>query len=299
MTQPLSSGVGFLLLITVWFCWGFSYPSTKLMLESIDVWTGRTIIMGVAGMMLLGLAALLGRSIRIPPNQWRDLAIAALCNMTIFQIGMTLGVHYFSAGRTVVIVYTMPLWAMLFAWPLLAEKPSILRLGALGLGLCGLAVLMSQDFVGMRDAAFGALCTLVGAIAFGLGTVWMKRTSWQSDPTAIAGWQLILGTLPVLPFWWLWGAETDWSAVSGASWAGLLFNIIIANVLAYFAWFRVIAIFPASVSGLGTLAVPIVGVLASAAVLGEVVGWREITALGLIVAALGLNLRSTVSAPAK
>lgn len=266
------------------------------MLESIDVWTGRAVIMGVAGILLLALAAILGRSVRIPRGQWRDLVIAALCNMTIFQIGMTLGVHYFSAGRTVVIVYTMPLWAMLFAWPLLSEKPSLLRLSALGLGLCGLAVLMSQDFVGMRDAGFGALCTLIGAIAFGLGTVWMKRTSWQGDPTVIAGWQLILGTIPVLPFWWAWGAETDWSAVSSASWAGLLFNILIANVVAYFAWFRVIAIFPASVSGLGTLAVPIVGVLASAVVLGETVGWREVTALALIVGALGLNLRSTASA---
>jgi len=296
VSQTRPSTVGFLLLVTVWFCWGFSYPSTKLMLESIDVWTGRAVIMGVAGILLLALAAILGRSVRIPRGQWRDLVIAALCNMTIFQIGMTLGVHYFSAGRTVVIVYTMPLWAMLFAWPLLSEKPSLLRLSALGLGLCGLAVLMGQDFVGMRDAGFGALCTLIGAIAFGLGTVWMKRTSWQGDPTVIAGWQLILGTIPVLPFWWAWGAETVWSAVSSASWAGLLFNILIANVVAYFAWFRVIAIFPASVSGLGTLAVPIVGVLASAVVLGETVGWREVTALALIIGALGLNLRSTASA---
>ena len=289
----MSSKIGICLLITVWFCWGFSYPSTKLMLEGMDVWTGRTLIMAIAGAMLLGLASLMGRAVRIPRSQWRDLVIAALCNMTIFQIGMTLGVHYFSAGRTVVIVYTMPLWAMLFAWPLLGEKPTISRLLALGLGMAGLAVLMSQDFADMRDASFGALCTLVGAVAFGLGTVWMKRVAWRGDPTVIAGWQLILGTLPVLPLWWLWGAETDWHAISNASWTGFLFNILIANVLAYFAWFRVIAIFPASVSGLGTLAVPIVGVLASAAVLGEVVGWRELTALGLIVAALGLNLRST------
>jgi drug/metabolite transporter (DMT)-like permease len=300
VSQPVSRGTGLFLLVTVWFCWGFSYPSTKLMLQSIDVWTGRALIMAAAGLLLLALAALMKRSLGIPRAHWRDLAIAALCNMTIFQIGMTLGVHYFSAGRTVVIVYTMPLWAMLFAWPLLGERPSLLRMGALGLGLCGLAVLMSQDFAGMRDAGFGALCTLVGAVAFGLGTVWMKRTPWTSDPTVVAGWQLVIGTVPILPFWWLWGAETDWAAVSVPSWIGLLFNILVANVLAYFAWFRVIAIFPASVSGLGTLAVPIVGVLASATVLGEVIGWREVTALALIVGALGLNLRSAGSqAPAR
>ncbi len=295
MSQPLSRSAGYFLLVTVWFCWGFSYPSTKLMLQSIDVWTGRSIIMAAAGALLLVLAAVMGQSLRIPRTHWRDLMIAALCNMTVFQIGMTLGVHYFSAGRTVVIVYTMPLWAMLFAWPLLGEKPALIRLGALALGFCGLSILMSQDCAGMRDAVFGALCTLVGAIAFGLGTVWMKRTPWTSDPTVIAGWQLVVGTIPILPFWWLWGSETDWAAVSPPSWIGLLFNIVVANVLAYFAWFRVIAIFPASVSGLGTLAVPIVGVLASWTVLGEAIGWREVAALALIVGALALNLRSTAS----
>jgi drug/metabolite transporter (DMT)-like permease len=110
----------------------------------------------------------------------------------------------------------------------------------------------------------------------------------------IAGWQLVLGTLPVIPCWWFLGGDTDWTTVSIASWSGLAFNLIIANILAYFAWFRVLSVFPASISGLGTLAVPIVGVLASAAILGEIIGWREITALALIVAALGLNLRSTV-----
>lgn len=287
---------GFSLLVIVWFCWGFSYPSTKLMLESIDVWTGRTIIMAIAGALSLALAALAGQSLRVPRHHWRGLVIAAIFNMTIFQIGMTFGVHFFSAGRTVVIVYTMPLWAMLFAWPLLGEKPTLARVAALVVGLTGLVVLMSQDFDGLHDAWLGALCTLVGAIAFGLGTVWMKRTLWTNDPTVIAGWQLLLGTLPIIPCWWIWGVETDWEAVSAASWGGLLFNIVIANILAYFAWFRVLAIFPASVSGLGTLAVPIVGVLASAAVLGEIVGWRELTALGLIIAALGLNLRSTAKA---
>ena len=296
MIAPLSRRAGFLFLVTVWFCWGFSYPATKLMLQSIDVWTGRAMIMGAAGVLMLILARVMGQGIWVPRGQWRDLIIAALLNMTIFQIGMTLGVHYFGAGRTVVIVYTMPLWAMLFAWPLLGDRPTALRLAALGCGIAGLVVLMSQDFAGLADATLGALCTLVGAIAFGLGTVWMKRGRWTNDPTVVAGWQLVLGTLPVIPCWWFLGGDTDWAAVSVASWGGLAFNLIIANILAYFAWFRVLSVFPASISGLGTLAVPIVGVLASAAVLGEVIGWREATALGLIVAALGLNLRSTVKA---
>ena len=70
--------------------------------------------------------------------------------------------------------------------------------------------------------------------------------------------------------------------------------IFIANALAYFAWFRVIAAFPAVVSGIGAMAVPIVGVLASATILDEKIGMREWIALALIIAALGINLASTL-----
>ena len=58
-----------------------------------------------------------------------------------------------------------------------------------------------------------------------------------------------------------------------------------------FAWFRVLSIFTASISGLGTLAVPIVGLLASYLILNEILRWHEIVAATLIVSALFFTLR--------
>tara|TARA_Y100000588_G_scaffold391326_1_gene499601 strand:- start:1965 stop:2714 length:750 start_codon:yes stop_codon:yes gene_type:complete len=248
--------------------------------------------MGFGGVLLLLLAAITKKTVRVPRKDWADLTFAAVLNMTIFQIGMTLGVHYFSAGRTVVIVYTMPLWAMMFAWPLLGEIPNLKRVSALSLGLIGLIVLINQDFHELQTAYLGACCTLIGAISFGLGTVWMKRRTWSNDPTVIAGWQLTLGAIPVIPLWLLLGQKTEWSKLNSDVWLSFIFLILVANVVAYFAWFRVLNIFPASVSGLGTLAVPIVGLFASALVLGEKIGLHELLAVSLIISALLLNLRS-------
>ena len=295
MIQPATRRAGVVFLITVWFCWGFSYPATSLALQSIDVWTARAAIMAIAGALLLVVARVASDSIRVPRRLWRDLVIAALCNMTVFQIGMTFGVDLFSPGRTVVMVYTMPLWAMLFAWPLLRERPTLLQIAALVLGLAGLAVLMSQEFTGLPDAWLGAGCTLIAAIAFGLGTVWMKRVDWTVNPTVIAGWQLLIGTVPVIMICPVVATLPEAGAISWASWGGLAFNILFANVIAYIAWFRVIPVFPAIVSGLGTLAVPVVGVMASSLLPDETLGWQELAALGLILAALILNLRAARS----
>ena len=70
--------------------------------------------------------------------------------------------------------------------------------------------------------------------------------------------------------------------------------IFAANAIAYFAWFRVVAAFPAVVSGISSMAVPLVGVLASAWILDENIGLREISALVLIVGALAINLGTTL-----
>lgn len=297
--QPLepaeiSPRTGILLMATTWLCWGISYPMTAIMLRDMDVWTGRFLIISASAVVLLALGWVQGARLSVPRSHWPDLIIAALLNMAIFQVCMTFGIHLLSAGRTSVIVYTMPLWASIFAVFILGERLTWPRMVALGLGLVGLFVLIGQDLSHLRNAPLGAGLTLLSAISFGLGTVWMKRRLWQNDPTVLAGWQLLISGIPVGLIWALSDSKLSFAALTLDSWLTLGYLILIANALAYFAWFRVVAAFPASVSGIGAMAVPVVGVLASALVLDEVIGAREWAALALIVAALGINLASTL-----
>ncbi|MBT3330065.1 MAG: EamA family transporter [Rhodospirillaceae bacterium] len=293
-SDGVSPQVGYTLMVTTWLCWGFSYPATSFVLRTIDVWSSRLLVMGAAAIVLLALGRLQGASLKVPRSHWPDLIIAAICNMAIFQIGMTYGVQLLSAGRTSVIVYTMPLWASIFAVFILRERLSWPRMVALALGLIGLAILIGQDLTHLRNAPLGAGLTLMAAVFFGLGTVWMKRRIWQNNPTVLAGWQLLIATLPVALIWGFSDARLSPGSVSTDSWLAFVYLIFIANALAYFAWFRVVAHFPAAVTGIGAMAVPIVGVLASAWLLDEKMGWREWSALGLIVCALALNLASTL-----
>ncbi len=293
-TASVPPQLGYPLLVTTWLCWGFSYPATAIMLRELDVWSSRFLIITASAIILLSVGRLQGASLSVPRGHWPDLIIAALCNMAIFQICMTFGVQLLSAGRTSVIVYTMPLWASIFAVFILGERLTWPRLAALGLGLAGLVVLMGQDLGHLRNAPLGAGLTLLGAVAFGLGTVWMKRRIWHNDLTVLAGWQLLIAAIPVSAIWAFNGAELSLSGLNQHTWLAIVYQIFIANALAYFAWFRVVAAFPATVSGIGAMAVPVVGVLASAWLLEEEVGPWEWTALALIVGALAINLASTL-----
>ena len=288
MSGAGSTAAGITLLVFCWFCWGFSYPAAAFGLRGFDVWTFRVLAMAPAGLIMLAYVMLRGGSVYVRPACRLPLIVAGLLNMSIFQIGITYGVDLLSSGRTAVIAYTMPLWAALLAVWLLHERLTRARIAALLLGLAGLAVLMSQDFGNLKNAPLGAALTLLAAISFGAGTVWMKRFDWDADVTALGGWQLVAGSLPVIVVQLAVSPPLDWANIGADAWAGAIYSMLFANMLAYAAWFRVVARFPATVSGLGSMAVPVIGVFASALLLGEAVGWRELAALGLVCAALAI-----------
>ena len=62
----MSRHVGIALMVTCWFAWGFSYPAIKIVLETLDIWSSRALIMLAGGFILLALAAVQGRSLRVP-----------------------------------------------------------------------------------------------------------------------------------------------------------------------------------------------------------------------------------------
>ena len=294
----MSARHGYLLLLVVWLSWGLSYPLTAIALRDLDLWTLRTAVNGAAALVLLGTAVASGASVRVPRGEWLALAVASTFNIAIFQIGMTYGVSLLSPGRTAVIVYTMPIWAALFAMLLLRERLSAERAVALGLGLVALVVLLDQDLSKLVNAPLGAALTLMSAISFGFGTVWMKRRRWSITPMVSGGWQLLIGMVPLLTVWLILRPDPAWTGVNVESWFAIAYLVLASNVLAYIAWFRVIAIFPAVVSGIGTLAIPIIGVLSSAALVGEEIGWRELSALLLVCFALALVLLAPSWRPA-
>jgi drug/metabolite transporter (DMT)-like permease len=68
------------------------------------------------------------------------------------------------------------------------------------------------------------------------------------------------------------------------------YNIVVAFVYCYWAWFKIVARAPAAVSALGTLMIPVVGVLSSLLLLGERPHWQEYAALFLVLGSIATVL---------
>jgi uncharacterized membrane protein len=123
--------------------WGFNWPIMKYLLSELPPLTMRGLT-GVAGASLLALLAILsGQSLRVPRELWPRLLLAAILNVACWMTLMGLALLWLPASEAALIAYTMPVWASLLAWPILGERPNLLRVISLVMAFAGLAAIMA------------------------------------------------------------------------------------------------------------------------------------------------------------
>ena len=106
------------------------------------------------------------------------------------------------------------------------------------------------------------------------------------DVLSLTAWQSLLGTIPLVVFWTATGSNMPtWSATFIEA---LAFNVVFGCALAPFLWLYSLRVLPADFAGFGTLAVPVIGVLAAWLQLGEHPSPAEAVGMTLIVAALAM-----------
>ncbi len=281
---------GFVLLVLLTLFWGINWPVIKIALEDLPVLTFRAVCLAGGAVVILLLSRSLGHSLRVPRRHWPMLGLCALFNITGWQLLTGYGVDFTSSGRAAIIGYTMPLWAAPLGFLVLGESVTWRRMVALTLGTAGLVILIVSDIEKLDQAPLGALFMLAGAISWACGTIAQKRVDWGVPTTVLVGWQYVIGGVPV---YIAAAAFVDYDAVSFPTlWPllSVIYNILIAFVFCYYAYYEVVRIFPVGIATVGTLATPIVGLFSGALLLGEKLAWPEYSALALVVAGLGLPI---------
>jgi drug/metabolite transporter (DMT)-like permease len=283
------SGFGFLLLASL--IWGVNWPVTKFLLSELPPLSARG-VGGVVGAAITFAAAAVRHETLVPPaGQWRRLIAAAGLNFTAYLGFTTLSLLWLRASEAAIIAYTLPIWASALAWPLLGERPSLARSTGMLLGLSGVVLLLAAEPpVDAWAKIPGVLLALAAAVLFALGTVQAKRAPLGMPPVAGVAWQAGIGTLPLL-LAGLLVEDPHFGAIDTAGWLALGYSGALAFGLAYITWFRALRLMPASLATIGSLLVPAIGVVASALMLGEPLGLREIGALGLTLSGVVLAAR--------
>jgi drug/metabolite transporter (DMT)-like permease len=279
---------GFVLLVLLTVFWGANWPIIKTALEELPVLTFRAICLAGGAVIILALSKLLGHSLKVPRHQWPDLLLVGLFNITLWHVATGYGVDFTASGRAAIIAYTMPVWTVPLGFFILKERVSWRRALSLALGTAGLVILLVTDPGTLGGAPTGPLLLLGGAMVWALGTILQKRVTWEAPTTVLVGWQYLICGVPIFI---AAGVAVDYGAVPFPStWPllSVIYNVLIAFVFCYYAYYEIVRLFPVGIATVGMLATPVVGLFSGALLLSEPLGWAEYSALVLVVFALGI-----------
>ena len=255
------------MLVALSFAWGLTWPAMRIALDEIPVFSMRVVTLALGSGALFLFVKLQGRS--LSPGGWKNfthLAVSGILNVLSFSLFSVIAMMFATTGRVAMLCYTMPIWAAVFAWLVLGERFTRVRVIALLLCAAGMAILIWPLRTGNP---IGLMIAIGIALSWAAGTVYVKWAGITGDPYVNAGWQVFVSFVIVtacLPFFEgsLHLSQAHMPAVLATIFAGL-----VGSGLAYFLWFGIVGRVPAMTASLGVLSAPVIGVISTAILLGE------------------------------
>lgn len=171
------------------------------------------------------------------------------------------------AGKTAVLVYTMPFWSLLFGWIALGERIKGIRWLAIALGSVGLLFVL--DPLHLNGSFYSKALALLSGISWAASAIVAKKLHQTAklDLLSLTAWQTLFGSIPLVAI--AFSTSSTPIVWSNEFIGALIYNVVPGTAVSWLLWTYVLRQLPTGAAGLGTLATPIVGVLSAWIQLGE------------------------------
>ena len=283
-TSDTTTGKPILALAVMSVIWGYNWVVMKEALRFCDPFVFAAIRVFPAVIILFGILLWTKKDWR--PRQVKWTVILGLLSTTLGS-GLPLwALAGGTAGKTAVLLYTMPFWVIILAWPILGERIRGLEWLAVVLAFAGLALIVAVDAVG-ANLLSSILAVIAGITWAGSAIITrIMRRDPEFDVLSVTTWQMIYGVGPLIIISVLVpSSPIQWTPVFIAT---LLYNIILVSVVAFLLWFYILERLQAGMATMGTLVTPVLALVLARIQLGEIPSSREAFGIILILSGIGL-----------
>jgi drug/metabolite transporter (DMT)-like permease len=247
--------------------------------------------------LILGL----GRSLRLPDR--RDLPVVLSVGLGQVAGGvalMNLALQVVPAGRSAILVYTMPIWVVIIQATFLRIAPARAELAGLALGLAGIAALLNPvtiDWAAPGGLA-GAGLLLASAVIWAATSIHVRRHRWAGSPAALQPWQLLVAVVPLalLAMALEPGTPVQWEPETVVI---LLYSGPLATAFAFWASQSITRSLGPLAATVGFLGVPVVGLASGALILGEQLTVVDLGGFALVAGGILLVTRPMARRPGR
>jgi drug/metabolite transporter (DMT)-like permease len=268
--------------------WGLNWAAMKLGLRYADPIIFNIERTWVAIATLFVVLLLTGK--RFWPESWLAVCVTGFCQTTVNFGATAMALASGGAGRTAVLVFTMPFWTLLIAWPVLGERVRGGQWLAVSCALAGLLLIVEPwDWQGDLAPKLWATVSGFGWAGGTVAQAFFQRRR-RLEGLTLMTWQMVVGILPItlIPlFVSLPGAE--WNVVYLGS---LLYAGVIAGGIGFVLWIGILAWLPTGTAALNMLVIPVIALVSSMLVFGERLDpleWAGIAAIGVGLAIISIR----------
>ena len=271
-------------LILLAVIWGYNWVVMKKSLQYMGPCDFNALRMVLGGVILLFFMRCQGMSVRP-----KAVPLTILLGLTQTAAGTGLILWALvsgGAGKTSILVYTMPFWILIFAWPVLSEKIRGLNWIPVVTAFAGMVLLLEPW--SLKSTLFSEILAVIAGMFWALGAIIIKVMQKRPDfdLVSVTAWQFVYGSIPlVIAALLVPQPSVQWTPYLIMA---LLYNTVLVCAFAFLLWTFIMKRLPAGVAGMGTLAVPVIGITASLIELGERTDTGETLGMMLLLAAISI-----------
>lgn len=274
--------------------WGGMYVVSKVVLDIIPPFSLVSLRLLLGALTLLIVLAVRGFP-KITRKQFWQVIGVGLVGYGVSLSLQFLGTKLSTAANGSLVTSATPAFVLVFAWILLREEITSLRLIALFLATLGVVAVIDPRSAQLNpDLFLGNLFLLGAAVTWALYSVLVRKATQTLE---VIPFSLIafLGGLPISLTAGVWELKTiGMGEISLGVVGGVLFLGIISTALAMVLWNTAFAYLDASLASLTFFAQPVVGTLLGWLFLGERI--TPLFLLGGILIGVGLLIASRAPA---
>jgi len=285
----VSRTLNVVMLLALAMIWGSSFLFIKIAVATVPplTMTAGRLLLGAGVLWLAAIAA--GARMPRAPGLWGRFAlIGAFANAVPFFL-ISWGEQRIDSGLAAVLMAVSPLVALVLAhFFTRGDRLNANKLAGVALGFAGVIVLVGVDALSRLGADVRAqLAVAAAALCYAIAAILARRLP-QQPPAVAATATVLCAAAMITPLALI--LDRPWTlAPSPGGLAAVVVLGLFPTALAALIYFRLIERVGVSFVVTSNYLVPVVGVLAGALVLDEVLGWRTLAALALVLAGIALG----------
>lgn len=271
------------LLLTLATIWSSSFGFIKVAVETVPPMTVTAGRLLLATIIIVIYARLRGHRFPVEPGLWPKFFLIGLFGNALPFTLIGWGEISIDSGLAAILMAVMPIATLVLAHFFAAnERMNPARIAGVAFGFGGILVLIGPDALGgLGDEAVRQVAVAGGAACYAVATVIARRLPNMPASLSSAG-ALIAASALILPMSLIF--DRPWTLTPGGDsvWSVIILGLF-PTALAAILYFTLLRRTGANFIALNNYLIPCLGVIWGIIFLDELLHWRAVLALGIIL----------------